>query len=161
MKKPTKRRLGLALATVGLAGVLAAATMLPGSATPGINSVSTILARGTDQSSGSLPILKGTDLVVAVNTFEVGGSSGWHKHPGGAIVVVQQGQITLYHSVGNHCESTTYTQGESFIERPSDVQNGVNTGSIQTIVYVLFPGVPVGGSPRIDVATNPGTCPGV
>ena len=100
-------------------------------------------------------------MVVAVNTFEVGGSSGWHMHPGGAIVVVQQGEITLYHSVGNHCDSTRYTQGQSFVERPSDVQNGVNTGSIQTIVYVLFPGVPVGGSPRIDVATDPGTCPGV
>jgi quercetin dioxygenase-like cupin family protein len=161
MKKPTKKGLGLALLTVGLAGTLAAVTMLPGSATPGINSVSTVLARGTNQSPGNLPLLAGTDMVVAVNTFEVGGSSGWHKHPGGAIVVVQQGEITLYHAVGNHCESTTYTQGQSFVERPTDVQNGVNTGSIQTIVYVLFPGVPIGGSPRIDVVENPGTCPGV
>jgi quercetin dioxygenase-like cupin family protein len=161
MNKPTKKGLGLALLTVGLAGTLAAVTMLPGSATPGINSASTVLARGTNQSPGTLPLQAGTDMVVAVNTFEVGGSSGWHKHPGGAIVVVQQGEITLYHSVGNHCDSTTYTQGQAFFERPIDVQNGVNTGSIQAIVYVLFPGVPIGGSPRIDVVENPGTCPGV
>jgi len=37
----------------------------------------------------------------------------------------------------------------------------VNTGTIETIVYVTFPGVPVGGSPRIDVPTDPGTCPGI
>jgi quercetin dioxygenase-like cupin family protein len=161
MKKPTKKGLGLALLTVGLAGVLLAATMLPGSATPGINSVSTILARGTNQSSGTLPLMNGTDMVVAMNTFEVGGSSGWHSHPGGAIVVVQQGELTDYVSVGSRCVSTRYTAGQSFVERPTDLQNAVNTGSVQTIVYVLFPGVPVGGSARIDEPTDPGTCPGV
>jgi len=161
VNKPTKRGLGVALLTVGLAGTLVALTMLPGSATPGINSSSTILARGTNQSSGTLPLMKGTDMVVAVNTFEVGGSSGWHSHPGGAIVTIQQGELTLYRSVGHHCDATTYTAGQSFIERSTDVQDGVNTGAIQTIAYVLFPGVPVGGSPRIDVATDPGTCPGV
>jgi quercetin dioxygenase-like cupin family protein len=160
MKKPTKRGLGLVLLTVGLAGTLAAVTMLPGAATPPVNLVSTVLARGTNLSSGTLPLQGGTDVVVASITQEVGGSSGWHSHPGGAIVVVQQGEITLYRSVGNHCDSTRYTQGQSFIERPNDVQNGLNTGSIQLILYAVFPGVPVGGSSRIDVE-NPGTCPGV
>ncbi|HEX9122667.1 MAG TPA: cupin domain-containing protein [Actinomycetota bacterium] len=161
MKKPTKRGWGLVLLTVALAGTLAAATMLPGLATPGINSASTLLARGTDQSPGTLPFREGTDVVVAQNTFEVGGSSGWHSHPGGVIVVVQQGELTLYRSVGNHCESTRYTAGQSFIERPDDVLNGVNTGSIQTIVYAVFPNVPIGGPTRVDVANDPGTCPGV
>ena len=161
MKKPTKRGFGLALLSVGLAGTLAAVTMLPGSATPGINSSSTVLARGTNQSSGTLPLMKGKDMVIAMNTFEVGGSSGWHSHPGGAIVVIQQGELTDYISVGSRCDSTRYTAGQSFVERPTDLQNAVNTGSVQTIVYVLFPSVPVGGSPRIDEATNPGTCPGV
>ncbi len=161
MKKPTKRGLGLALVTVALAGTLVAVTMVPGSATPPINSMSTVLARGTDRSPGTIPLLQGTDVVVALNTFAVGGSSGWHSHPGGAIVVVQQGELTLYRSVGKHCESTRYTAGQSFLERANDVQNGVNTGSIQTIVYVLFPGVPAGGSPKEDDATDPGTCPGI
>jgi hypothetical protein len=56
--------------------------------------------------------------------------------------------------------SITYTAGQSFIERPSDVVNAVNTGSTVKIIYATFPGVPVGGSPRIDRA-NPGTCPGI
>ena len=92
------------------------------------------------------------------NVVEVGGYSGWHSHPGGAIVLVQQGEITTYRSVGGHCDITTYTAGQSFIERPSDVLNAVNTGSIQTIIYATFPGVPAGALPRID-KPDPGTCP--
>jgi hypothetical protein len=113
---------------------------------------------------------------VVRNTVEVGGSSGWHSHPGGAIVLVQQGEITTYRSLGKsdeqegsrsddgvsgpfpRCIITRYTQGQSFIERPGEPLNAVNTGSIQTIGYVTFPGVPVGGSPRTD-EPNPGTCP--
>jgi hypothetical protein len=33
--------------------------------------------------------------------------------------------------------------------------------SAETIVYARFPGVPAGGSPRIDVPIDPGTCPGI
>jgi hypothetical protein len=50
--------------------------------------------------------------------------------------------------------------GQSFIERPGQVADAVNTGSITTITYAIFPGVPVGGSPRID-QPDPGTCPGI
>jgi quercetin dioxygenase-like cupin family protein len=121
---------------------------------------------GNRPSNGTLALQRGTDVVVAMNTFAAAtattppGSSGWHSHPGGAIVVVTQGEITLYRSVGGHCDATTYTAGQ-FVERPNDVQDGVNTGTIEAIVYVTFPGAPAGGSPRIDVPTDPGTCPGV
>ena len=111
-------------------------------------------------SHGTLPLEQGSDIVVSKITVVPGGSSGWHSHPGGAIVVVQQGEITIYESVGNHCDITTYTQGQSFIERPGEVVDAVNTGATNFILFVTFPGVPVGGSSRID-QPNPGTCPGV
>jgi len=111
-------------------------------------------------SDGTLPLEQGEEIVVSRITVVPGGSSGWHSHPGGAIVVLQQGELTIYRSVGNHCDITTYTQGQSFIERPGDVVDAVNTGSINFILFVTFPGVPVGGSSRID-QPNPGTCPGV
>ena len=75
--------------------------------------------------------------------------------------LLQQGEITFHSWVGNHCNSTKYTAGQSFVERPNEVANAKNTGSILTIVYATFPGVPVGGSPRIDVSSAPGTCPGL
>jgi hypothetical protein len=38
--------------------------------------------------------------------------------------------------------------------------DAVNTGSVVTIILATFPGVPVGGSPRID-RDDPGVCPGI
>jgi len=150
----------LAVLTVGLAGLFVAVNAVPGAATPSVGFTSQILGRGTYMSNGDLPLPKGLEVVVAKITVVPGGSSGWHSHPGGAIGIVQQGQLTLYVSVGNHRSATVYTHGQSFTERPNDVVNAVNTGSTDFIVIATFPGVPVGGSTRID-RPNPGTCPGV
>jgi quercetin dioxygenase-like cupin family protein len=129
-------------------------------ATPpsGLNNV--LLARGTDQSEGSLPIEEGTDIVVAQITVIPGGSSGWHTHPGGAIVVISKGNLTVYKSRGSKCEVFTYAAGQAFIERPGEIDDVVNTGSIPYVLLVTFPRVPVGGPARIDVP-DPGTCLGL
>ena len=160
MKQLAKRRVRLALLTLGFAGVFVALNAVPGAATPSVGQTSTFLARGTDMNDGTIPIKEGLQVVVIKINTAPGGSSGWHSHPGGAIVVVQQGEATLYLSRGGHCFATRYTAGQTFIERPDEVGKAVNTGAITTISYGTFPGVPVGGSPRID-QPNPGTCPGV
>ena len=156
----TKRLRRLVVLTVGLTGLFVALNAVPGAATPAVGFSSQILGRGTYMSHGTLPLEQGLDVVVSKITVVPGGSSGWHSHPGGAIAIVQQGELTLYESVGNHCNVTVYTHGQSFVERPNDVVNAVNTGSTDFIVIATFPGVPVGGSTRID-RPNPGTCPGV
>ncbi len=160
MNTLTRRVIRLAAMTLGLAGLLVAVLAVPGAATPPVGLTSQVLARGTYVSDGTLPIKQGSDIVVSKITVVPGGSSGWHSHPGGAIVVLQQGELTLYTSVGNHCDITRYTHGQSFIERPGDVVDAVNTGSTNYIVVAMFPGVPVGGMSRID-HPDPGTCPGV
>jgi len=116
--------------------------------------------RGNDLSVGTIPLQAGTDVVVAQITVLPGGSSGWHSHPGGAIVVIQQGAFTVYRSVGSQCMSTSYTAGQAFIERPGEVDQVVNTGTIPYVLFVTFPRVPQGGPTRID-QPNPGTCTGV
>jgi len=156
----TRRGVTLTLTAIGFSTMLLVLGSIPGAATPPENFVSQVLGRGTYVSNGSLPLGQGEDVVVARNTVAPGGSSGWHSHPGGAIVIIQQGEMTTYESVGNHCVVTRYTQGQSFIERPGNPLDAVNTGSTETIIVATFPGVPVGGSPRIDLP-NPGTCPGV
>jgi hypothetical protein len=118
------------------------------------------------------------DIVVATIKLAPGGSSGWHSHPGGAIAIVQQGEVTFYSPVANgddeqgqsqsdeegggqhlNCVITRYTQGQAFVEFPGEVGFAKNTGSIETIIVATFPGVPVGviGGQRID-QPNPGTC---
>jgi quercetin dioxygenase-like cupin family protein len=160
MKSLKTRGIRVALLAVGSVGLLVALNASPGAATKPQKFGSQILAQGTYQSHGSLPLGQGEDIVVSQITVQPGGSSGWHSHPGGAIVVIQAGESTIYKAVGNHCEITTYTHGQSFIERPGDVVDAVNTGSVVTIILATFPGVPVGGSPRID-RDDPGVCPGI
>ncbi|HET7420954.1 MAG TPA: cupin domain-containing protein [Candidatus Dormibacteraeota bacterium] len=129
-------------------------------ATPPSGLTNLPLARGTDQSDGTIPIQAGTDIVVVQITVVPGGSSGWHSHPGGAIIVVKQGELTVNKSVGSQCETSTYSAGQAFIERAGEVDDVVNTGAIPYVLLVTFPRVPPGGSARIDMP-DPGTCPGL
>ena len=81
-------------------------------------------------------------------TVDPGGSSGWHSHPGGAIVVVQQGSITVHRSVGSKCQTTTYSAGQAFIERPGEVDHVTNDGTAPYVLFVTFPRVPPGELPE-------------
>jgi quercetin dioxygenase-like cupin family protein len=160
MKKLTTRGVRMALLTVGLAGALAVVNVLSVGATPPSGLTQVLLARGTNQSDGTLPLQAGTDVVMSQITVVPGGSSGWHSHPGGAVVLVQQGELTVYRSVGSQCQATVYTAHQAFIERNGEVNQVVNTGTTPYVLFVTFPRVPQGQSPRTDLP-DPGTCPGV
>ena len=141
----------LLLALSGVVVIRARAT-----ASSGLTNVQ--LARGNDTSDGTIPLQVGTDIVMSQITVVPGGSSGWHSHPGGAIVVVSQGSLTVYRSIGSQCEITTYGAQQAFVERPGEVDQVINTGTIPYVLFVTFPHVPQGESPRID-QPDPGTCP--
>jgi quercetin dioxygenase-like cupin family protein len=100
------------------------------------------------------------DVAMARITVDPGGSSGWHSHPGGAIIVINQGTLTVYRSVDSQCLTNTYTAGQAFVERPGEVVDVVNTGTVPFVDFVTFPRVPPGVSPRTD-EPDPGTCPGI
>jgi quercetin dioxygenase-like cupin family protein len=155
-----KRAARWAMLSVGLAGLLTTLTVTPSEATPPSGLTNINLARGTDTSRGALPLRFGTDIAMSQITVNPGGSSGWHSHPGGAIIIVKEGTLTTYRSVGRKCEATTYSAGQAFIERPGEVDQVLNTGSVPYVLYVTFPRVPPGGSTRTD-EPNPGTCPGI
>jgi quercetin dioxygenase-like cupin family protein len=129
-------------------------------ATPPSGLTQVPLARGTDMSNGTIPLQVGTDVAMAQITVVPGGSSGWHSHPGGAIIIVKQGTLTVNRAIGSQCQTTTYSAGQAFIERPGEVDQVVNTGTVPYVLLVTFPRVPQGESPRID-QPDPGTCPGL
>ena len=156
----TKRTIRWALLSVGLAGVVTAVTVAPGGATPPSGLTQVPLARGTDVSDGTIPLQVGTDVAMAQITVDPGGSTGWHSHPGGAIIVVKQGSLTVHQSIGSQCQTTTYSAGQAFIERPGEVDQVINTGTTPYVLFVTFPRVPQGDSPRTD-ELDPGTCPGL
>ena len=144
-----------------LVGVLGA-TVYGGMAlaTPPSGLTQVPLARGTDVSNGTIPLQVGTDVAMAQITVVPGGSSGWHSHPGGAIIIVKQGTLTVNRAIGSQCQTTTYSTGQAFIERPGEVDQVVNTGTVPYVLLVTFPRVPQGESARID-QPDPGTCPGL
>ena len=155
-----KRALGWALVSLGFAGAVMAMTALPGGATLPVELTNTPLARGSNTSVGTIPLMVGSDVAMAQITVNPGGSSGWHSHPGGAIIVVQHGSLKVYRSAGGQCHTRTYTAGQAFVERPGEVDQVINTGTDPYVLFVTFPRVPQGASARTD-EPDPGTCSGI
>ena len=147
----------VALVTAGLVvGVIAVAS---GSAS--FRFTSTLIARGQSGHFFAVVQRKGEDVVTAQNQSDPGGYSGWHSHPGTAVIVLHSGQVTLYSEPvgGGRCRVHTYTAGQVFLEQPDNEENAVNTGTVSTSAAVTFFNVPHGGSTFID-RPDPGDCPG-
>lgn len=155
-----KRKWSISALMLALVGLFVIANAASVGATPPSQLTNKLLGRGTDLSDGTIPLQAGTDVVMAQITVLPGGSSGWHSHPGGAIIVLAQGELTRYRSLGSQCEATSFGAGQSFIERPGEIDQVVNSGTVPYVVYVTFPRVPIGGPSRID-EPDPGTCPGL
>src|SRR4051812_46375314 len=152
------RRRWLLLLLVGVVGAAVYGGIALATTPSGL--VNILLARGTDASEGTLPIQMGSDVVMAQITVDPGGSSGWHSHPGGAIIVVKQGRPTVYRAIGSQCQSTTYSAGGRVHRAAWRSGRRLNAGTAPYVLYVTFPRVPPGGSARID-QPDPGTCPGL
>jgi len=96
-----------------------------------------------------------TDVAVATQVTSVGGSSGWHYHPGPVLVLVKTGVVTTYRGDDPTCQGTTYSAGKVFIEgtEPHFLRNeGAVTAELLLVMLV-----PAGRPRRID-APAPGHC---
>jgi quercetin dioxygenase-like cupin family protein len=146
-----------------LAGLLGAGLVMSTGAMayadPGSGFSTLLIGRGQSAHSFGIQQRKGNDVLTVQNTETPGGSSGWHSHPGTAVIVVQSGTFTLYSEPvgGGPCTIHIYSAGQVYLEQPEDEQNGVNTGTVDVVVAVTFFNVPHGGSARIE-RTNPGNC---
>jgi hypothetical protein len=61
---------------------------------------------------------------------------------------IKSGTFTVYHA--RDCAPNVYGPGEAFVELPSSVHVGRNETGSDVELGVVFFGVPIGGSPRID-----------
>ncbi len=98
----------------------------------------------------------GADFVVQQVTIAPGGSTGWHTHPGPAVVLVKSGDFTLYEGSAASCQGTVYKTGQSFIDQGfGNVHIGRNEGTANVELYVFYLAPAPAGQPvRID-ATKP------
>lgn len=98
-----------------------------------------------------------SDFYIVDNKFAVGGTTGWHSHPGPSLIFVVAGQITNYHGDDPTCTPHVYTAGQAFTdEGGADVHMLRNEGTVQaeTIAVQL---VPKDAIRRID-EPDPGYC---
>jgi quercetin dioxygenase-like cupin family protein len=99
-----------------------------------------------------------SDLYVVQNTWQPGGRTGWHTHPGPSLITVIEGTLTVYDAADPTCTPKTYTVGQSFTDIGcGDIHNIVNNTAAQakTVVVQI---VPAGQPRRID-EPPPGNCP--
>jgi hypothetical protein len=100
-----------------------------------------------------------SDLYLQSNTWQVGGSTGWHQHPGHSLIVITSGQVTQYHA---DCIPQVYGPGTA--NGPTLVDSGNDQHLIRNEGTAMATGFSVqlvaSGAPRrIDVPTAPATCP--
>ncbi len=151
---------------VGGVALVAGLALVPGlsQATPPAGVVGTPLVRGsfTDDVSATFTVklAAGGPRTVSMAkdasqvafqefTFDPGGSTGWHSHPGPVIVLVKSGSLTYY--TGSGCEGRTYPAGTAFVDSgDGNPHLARNESGVTTQTSVVYYGVPVGSSPRID-----------
>jgi quercetin dioxygenase-like cupin family protein len=97
-----------------------------------------------------------SDVYVTEVTFQPGGQTGWHSHPGPSLITVTEGTLTVYH---DDCTFETYSAGESFTDLGCGDIHNVRNETAAEAKDVAVQLVPHGAMRRIE-ADDPG-CPQV
>jgi quercetin dioxygenase-like cupin family protein len=146
------------LGTVGLSVPVGIALATPGS---GVVAAPVIARATVDGDNFKLKLRDSSnsaDAVIQQVTIAPGGYTGWHTHPGPAVVLVKSGEFTLYQANDRSCTGRTYGPGQSFVDAGyGNVHIGRNEGSNNVELWVAYLDVPVGGAFRIDMPA-PGNC---
>lgn len=82
-------------------------------------------------------------VVTQAVSFEPGGTSGWHVHPGPVVVTVTRGSFTVYDA---RCRPRVYGRGDAFVEEPGApvlVTNPGGSTSEALATFIVPPGVPL------------------
>jgi hypothetical protein len=99
------------------------------------------------------------DAATQVVTFQPGGYSGWHTHPGPVIFTVRTGTLTVYEGDDPSCTPFSFTAGTGTVEAATGthihmVRNETDSVAEAVVTYL----VPVGTLLRTDLP-DPGNCP--
>lgn len=97
-----------------------------------------------------------SDIVTQTITLAPDGSSGWHSHPGPAIVSVKSGTVTFYMGDDPSCTPHVFSTDTGFVEPGGMVHIARNEGSENLTLNVTYI-VPHGAPQRID-QPSPGNC---
>lgn len=106
-----------------------------------------------------------SDLFVQSNTWQPGGSTGWHTHPGPSLVVITSGTVTAYDGDDPTCTPKIYSgvpgspYPNSFVDPGGGHVHLVRNDDPSIVaIGMAVQLIPHGAARRID-APNPGNCP--
>ena len=139
-------------------------------ATPGSGSQSLLLGRATFEEAFKVKRLApasdweveveaspALDVAVQMITFQAGGHSGWHRHPGPVFISVIAGEMTFYEADDPSCTPIVRHAGQGYLDTGEHAHIARNeTTQPATNVVTYF--APPGSAVRIDAPT-PGNCP--
>ncbi len=101
---------------------------------------------------------KGADVFIQHVRLGANVPTGWHTHPGPALVEVVKGSVTYEDAEANVCRQTTYNPGEGFVDRGFGHVHRAIAGPDGVdfyVVYILPPGTE---THVIPVTTAPEAC---
>jgi hypothetical protein len=152
----------LLIALSGLLALAASAVVMMASPPDGVTP--TLLARGTYgwfkvksparspvdfQAKSKDPI----DIVVRGHAYAVGGTTGWHTHPGPVFITVVEGTVTFYEYDDPSCTPTVVSAGQGYVDTGRGHVGRNETGLPARDVTVIM--APV-GQPFRDELPAPG-----
>jgi quercetin dioxygenase-like cupin family protein len=83
--------------------------------------------------------------------------TGWHTHPGPAIVTVVRGSVTYEDAEANTCKDVTYVAGEGFVDRGFGHVHRAIAGADGVDFYVVYL-LPPGSTTHVIPASAPPEC---
>ena len=99
----------------------------------------------------------GTDAFIQHVRLGPNVPTGWHTHPGPAIVTVVKGAVTYEDAEANRCVDATYTAGEGFVDRGFGHVHRAIAGADGVDFYVVYL-LPPGSGTHVIPASAPSDC---
>lgn len=110
----------------------------------------------------SLQRTKGpSDLYIQSNVWAVGGSTGWHTHPGHSLIILTAGTVTEYDGDDPSCTPKVRVAPTTFVDPGGNHAHLIrNEGSVPAEGYAVQL-IPAGAPRRIDIPVDqvPAGCP--
>lgn|SRR5262245_41349129 len=99
----------------------------------------------------------GADLFIQHVRLGANVATGWHTHPGPAIVAVAKGSLAYQETRANVCRTVTYLAGEGFVDRGFGHVHRAIAGADGADFYVVYL-LPPGSATHVIPASAPTEC---